>query len=160
MADNACKCSPSVRNSWGTEKNSSGEIVCSFCEQLSDDLEQRSGVSVEPPRPALPTRDVKKIDQIQIGLQAADRTEKYSTLFENIGKIMQILNSVGAVVLLIAGFFIDAPGFIKFIYWVVILIVWAFAYVQTSLIRGLASYFQMKASDHLLRYQNQNTVQK
>lgn len=90
--------------------------------------------------------------QINIGNEAAHRTVKYASLFENIGNLLQILNVIGACVLLAAGFFIPGPGWGKLIYWVIVLILWAFSYVQTSLIRGLASYFQMKASDHLIRH--------
>ena len=90
--------------------------------------------------------------QQDIGDAAAHRTVKYASLFENIGNVMQILNSIGACVLIAAGFFITGPGWVKFIYWVAVLILWAFSYLQTSLIRGLASYFQMKASDHIIRH--------
>jgi hypothetical protein len=90
--------------------------------------------------------------QKEIGNAAAHRTVKYASLFENIGNVMQILNLIGACVLIAAGFFITGPGWVKFIYWVAVLILWAFSYVQTSLIRGLASYFQMKASDHIIRH--------
>ena len=90
--------------------------------------------------------------QISIGNEAAHRTVKYASLFEKIGNLLQILNVIGACVLLAAGFFIPGPGWGKLIYWVIVLILWAFSYVQTSLIRGLASYFQMKASDHIIRH--------
>jgi len=91
-------------------------------------------------------------EQIAVGYQAALRTEKYSTLFENIGRILQFLNSIGACILLVCGFFIPGSFLVKFIYWVVICILWAFSFVQTALIRGLSSYFQMRASDHIIRH--------
>lgn len=89
--------------------------------------------------------------QKKIGKAAAFRTIKFATLFENIGKVLQILNVFGACILIAVGIFISGSGWIRFGYWIGVLILWAFSYVQTSLIRGLASYFQMKASDHLIR---------
>jgi hypothetical protein len=85
------------------------------------------------------------------GNQAALRTEKYSTLFDNIGNIMQIVNTIAACILIVPGFLIPGPWWIKALYWLAIGILWALAYVQTALIRGLSSYFQMKASDHIIR---------
>ena len=90
-------------------------------------------------------------EQKQTGNAAALRTEKYSTLFDNIGNVMQIVNTVAAVILIVPGFFIPGPGWYKALYWLGIGILWAIAYVQTALIRGLSSYFQMKASDHIIR---------
>jgi hypothetical protein len=90
-------------------------------------------------------------DQIKIGEEAAKRTIKFASLFESIGKVLQTLNVVSVVILFFIGFFIPDPAWLKFAFWAAVLIIWAFSYVQTSLIRGLASYFQMKASDHLIR---------
>jgi hypothetical protein len=87
-----------------------------------------------------------------IGNAAAQRTVKYASLFESIGYVLQILCAVSACLLLFVGFFISGPVWVKLVYWVAIVIFWAFSYAQTSLIRGLASYFQMKASDHIIRH--------
>lgn len=91
-------------------------------------------------------------DQIVEGNLAANRTITFATLFENIGRVMQTVSTVGALILLVSGLFLSGAWWIKVIYWVAILIIWAFSYVQTALVRGLASYFQMKASDHIIRY--------
>jgi hypothetical protein len=91
-------------------------------------------------------------EQLDVGLQAALRTEKYSTLFENIGKLMQTLNTIGACILLVLGFFIPGSFLVKIVYWILICVLWAFSFVQTALIRGLSSYFQMRASDHIIRH--------
>lgn len=81
--------------------------------------------------------------------EAARRTLKYATLFEDIGRFSQLLNSIGAAILLIVGFFLDISFGYKFLYWLVILIYWWFSYLNTSLLRGVSSYFQMRASAHL-----------
>ena len=90
-------------------------------------------------------------DHIKVGDEAARRTIKYASLFETIGKVLKVLNIVSVILLFFIGFFIPGSGWVKFGYWVAIVIIWIFSYIQTSLIRGLASYFQMKASGHLVR---------
>ena len=80
---------------------------------------------------------------------AARRTLKYATLFEDIGRFNQYFNTFIAV---IAEIYIVVSKFettFKLITFAGILILWWIFYIQTSLIRGIASYFQMKASAHL-----------
>lgn len=93
-------------------------------------------------------------DYLSKSIDAALRTSKYATLFEKIGSIMQVLNSIGAVILILVGFALDTELYIRVAYWITILFLWAIAYIQTSFIRGLASYFQMKANSHLSRIES------
>jgi hypothetical protein len=112
----------------------------------SDDNEETPLPSIKPIQ-----KTVTLSDQIKIGDEAAKRTIRYASLFETIGKVIQTLNVIAVVILFFVGFFIPDPAWLKFAYWAAVLVLWAISYVQTSLIRGLASYFQMKASDYLIR---------
>jgi len=130
-------------------------------ESQSEKSEESALHQVEFQKSAFPQLDseVSKEDNVgktleeqrKIGNEAALRTEKYSTLFDNIGNVIQIVNTIAACILIVPGFFIPGPGWFKVVDWLAIGILWAFAYVQTALIRGLSSYFQMKASDHIIR---------
>ena len=80
---------------------------------------------------------------------AARRTLKYATLFEDIGRFNQYFNTVIAVIAAIIIAFSDFEMTFKLISLIGILFIWWILYIQTSLIRGVASYFQMKASAHL-----------
>ena len=136
-----------------------GSIICSRCdlpinfENLEKEQPNRaeSEANKREKFSNRPEAERSKI-QSEIGFEAAERTQKYATLFENIGNVLQLLNAIAAVILLIAGLFFSGPGIMKFIYWVVILIIWAFSYLQTALIRGIASYFQMRVSDYFLQH--------
>lgn len=152
MSKNFCQCSKTVQESWGTQIASGGQANCSFCDLPVIDQTLKTKTSKETERSDSSTPEVKVVDQVELGLDAAQRTEKYASLFEDLGNIMQVLNVIGACVLIAAGFFIAGPGWVKLIYWIAVLILWGFSYLQTSLIRGLASYFQMKASDHIIRH--------
>jgi hypothetical protein len=130
-------------------------------ESKRENLAKHESRSEESEESALPQVDaeVRKedyvgrtlVEQKKTGNEAALRTERYSTLFDNIGNVMQIVNTVAACILIVPGFFIPGSGWIKAAYWLAIGILWAIAYVQTALIRGLSSYFQMKASDYIIR---------
>jgi hypothetical protein len=130
-------------------------------ESKRENLAKQESQSYESEESALPQLDaeVRKEDYVRrtlaeqrkTGNEAALRTERYSTLFDNIGNVMQIVNTVAACILIVPGFFIPGSGWIRAAYWLAIGILWAIAYVQTALIRGLSSYFQMKASDYIIR---------
>lgn len=91
------------------------------------------------------------VDISEVGTAAAKRVKYYGTLFDKIGSILNILNSVGAGVLFILLFFFDLQGLYVFLGLLVIAVLWGFSYLQTSIIRGLASYFQMRSADYLER---------
>ena len=144
------------------------EGICNLCgflidpsaiEELQSKLESNSTNYDEYP---LPNNDSKNnyIEESQSKEQgkrskylasdeAAKRTLKYATLFEDIGRFSQLLNSIGAVILIIVGFFLGLTTGYKLLYWLVILIYWWISYLNTSLLRGVSSYFQMRASAHL-----------
>ena len=104
--------------------------------------------SATAPRPA-PTNNYSVNTKVS-SKDAARRTLKYATLFEDIGKFVQYLNAVAAIILLILViFFMDTPNSVRIGYGVGILALWLVSYIQTSLMRGLAAYFQMKAAAHL-----------
>lgn len=86
------------------------------------------------------------------GTEAANRTLKFASLFESIGKMLQVLNLVALIILFLVGFFIAEPGWLKFAFWGILIVAWAISYVQTSFIRGLSSYFQMKANDYIITH--------
>lgn len=149
-----CSCNSTVRKSWGTTENTNGQIICGFCDLLTSEQVEVKGSPTEATPLEIFTRKAKEIDHVAVGLEAANRTERYATLFEKIGSVVQSLNTIGACLLLVVGFFLTGAFWVKVIYWIAILILWGFSYVQTAFIRGLASYFQMKASDHIIRYKD------
>ena len=151
-----CKCETPVPNFDGTCKDCSRVLTWEWSTKFRDSKPVEMGESdqdEEAPSPIIKPvqKNLTLSDQIKIGEEAAKRTIKFASLFESIGKVLQTLNVVSVVILFFIGFFIQDPAWLKFAYWAAVLIIWAFSYVQTSLIRGLASYFQMKASDHLIR---------
>jgi len=91
------------------------------------------------------------VDISEVGNAAAKRVNYYGTLFDKIGSILNVLNSIGAGVLLILLFFLDLQGLYVLLGILVIAVLWGFSYLQTSIIRGLASYFQMRSADYLER---------
>lgn len=144
--DGTCKTCSRVLT-WEQSKSSESEKIFESEPNSSDEE------LIAQPAPWKPISKIPTIaEQILLGESATKRTLKYATLFENIGSVMQVLNTIGAIILFFVGFFISGPGWMKIVFWVAILIIWAYSYVQTSLMRGLASYFQMRASDHIIRH--------
>jgi hypothetical protein len=88
---------------------------------------------------------------VDAGTDAAERVFRYGTLFEKIGSVLQILNSVAAVLLVIFLLFARPEGAYFFLGLLVICLIWCISYLQTSFIRGLASYFQMRSVDYVER---------
>ena len=87
----------------------------------------------------------------EVGADAAHRVFRYGTLFEKIGSVLQILNSISAVLLAIFLFIARPEGMYLFLGLLIIGVIWCVSYLQTSFIRGLASYFQMRSVDFLER---------
>ena len=85
------------------------------------------------------------------GVQAAIRVKKYGTLWDQIGSVINILNSIGAGILLFLLFISGLEGKIILLGIVVISLLWGLSYLQISIIKGLASYFQMRSADYLER---------
>lgn len=148
-----CKCEVPIPNFDGTCKSCfrvlTWEQSIKFRE--SEPIDADEVLDIPEAITPLVHRNVTLSDQIKTGDEAAKRTIRYASLFETIGKVLEILNVIGVLILIVVGFFIPDPAWLKFAYWGGVLIIWGFSYVQTALIRGLSSYFQMKASDHLIR---------
>jgi hypothetical protein len=158
-----CNCSEKGTYALGIATLSTGELACSNCRGLippsdlgAEILSQKAPVAKEPIKSE--NRNIKHQvkglnlqSEVSNGIEAAKRTKSYATLFETIGKVLQALNFVGALLLIFIVFFIPSSSLMKLIYLLGVLIFWGVSYIQTALIRGLASYFQMKASDHLIR---------
>lgn len=85
------------------------------------------------------------------GTDAAHRVFRYGTLFEKIGSVLQIINSIAAVLLAIFLFIARPEGPYLLLGFLIIGVIWCVSYLQTSFIRGLASYFQMRSVDFLER---------
>jgi len=93
--------------------------------------------------------DIKVLEESK-GLQAASRVMRYATLWDRVGSFFNILNVVGAVILGLIIIFLS--GFeMKFIILSLLglAILLGISYLQISLIRGVASYFQMRSVDYL-----------
>ena len=159
-----CSCSEKGKYSLGIATLATGELVCNNCKGLIPPTDLGDEVFVPPvteipqeiksySRPSVSRGEGNSLQShIENGNAAALRTKTYATLFENIGKVVQALNLIAVIILSLAVLFIPTSSLMKFVYWIVILIAWGVSYVQTALIRGVASYFQMKASDHLIRH--------
>jgi hypothetical protein len=85
------------------------------------------------------------------GVEAARRVKKYGTLWDQIGSVINVLNSIGAGILLILLLISGIEGKIILLGIVAIAILWGLSYLQISIIKGLASYFQMRSADYLER---------
>jgi hypothetical protein len=85
------------------------------------------------------------------GTDAAHRVFRYGTLFEKIGSLLQIVNSIATVLLAIFLFIARPEGMYLLLGLLIIGVIWCVSYLQTSFIRGLASYFQMRSVDFLER---------
>ena len=88
---------------------------------------------------------------VDFGYQAALRVRKYGTLWDQIGTIINILNSIGVAILLILLLISGLDGKFILLGIVIIAVIWMLSYLQISIVKGLASYFQMKSADYLER---------
>ena len=95
-----------------------------------------------------PTLQTISVDE---GVQAAIRVKKYGTLWDQIGSVINILNTIGAGILLILLLISGFEGKIILLGIVAIAVLWGLSYLQISIIKGLASYFQMRSADYLER---------
>jgi len=153
----SCQCSKTVRQNWGSTSQPDGTHRCSFCDGFQDveqvifsNTDYESGrKSTDTQSPIkwqrIPTREIA----LNSGGKAAERVFRYGTIFENVGQAFQYLNAAGAILLVMWILYLDLPGSYKFIGILSTALVWAFGFLQTSLVRGLASYFQMKAAEYL-----------
>lgn len=125
------------------------ENVCSKCFRAG----KRVSDSENVPRLAQAITSEESLpDYFEIGVAAARRAAKYSKLFDRIGNILRIINNLASVVLLVISFFLDFSTAMRALFITIVFVVWGLGYIQMALIRGLASYFQMKASDFLIRH--------
>jgi hypothetical protein len=86
-----------------------------------------------------------------LGVQAALRVRKYGTLWDQIGSVINILNTIGAGILFIFLLISGLDGKIILLGLVAIILLWGLSYLQISIVKGLASYFQMRSADYLER---------
>jgi hypothetical protein len=112
-------------------------------------LLEKSNNSIEPAKEKSTNSTLQK--SIDPGKDAAERVTRYGTLFEKIGSVLQVLNTVGAILLVIFLLVAQPSGAYFFLGLLVIGLIWCISYLQTSFIRGLASYFQMRSADYLER---------
>lgn len=155
-----CNCSSTVKSNWGSEKKGANRFICNFCgkEQSSSDVLLEINSSELPPKiqdAPSPINWEKKSTlekALDSGSNAALRVFKFGTLFETIGNVLQWINAIAATLLIFLILFTDlVPGYIKLVSALFVGLIWGLSFLQTSLIRGLASYFQMRASDYLRR---------
>ena len=125
------------------------EDVCAKCFRSG----KRASDSEYVPRLANAfTSEESLSDYFEIGVTAARRAAKYSKLFDRIGNVLRIINNLGCVALLVISFFLDFSTAMRALFITLVFVVWGLGYIQMALIRGLASYFQMRASDFLIRH--------
>ena len=103
------------------------------------------------PSTTIPPSNEKGYVQPSEGIEAALRVKKYGTLWDQIGTVINVLNSIGAVILFILLFVSRLDGTMILLGIVAIAILWGLSYLQISIIKGLASYFQMRSADYLER---------
>ena len=104
----------------------------------------------ELPAEKLPSSIPIKVS-VDEGVKAAIRVKKYGTLWDQIGSVIYLLNTISAGILLILLLVSGLEGKIILLGIVVITVLWGLSYLQISIIKGLASYFQMRSADYLER---------
>jgi hypothetical protein len=157
MANDRCNCSDTARRNWGSAKNSSGQYVCGFCSKPQIETQvvspMESGELPEQESDAsFPISWERKSTlerALESGTDSATRVFRYGNLFEQIGKALQWINAVAAIVIALVIVVLDAPTSYKLLGILFLGLIWALGFLQTSFVRGLASYFQMRASDYL-----------
>lgn len=127
-----------------------------YCERCNKPVSPERLKSVKSDSSKSKTGDFPSVSSseprvLDSGRDAAERVNRYGTLFEKIGSVLQVLNTVGAVLLVIFLVVARPSGAYFFLGLLVIGLIWCLSYLQTSLIRGLASYFQMRSIDFLER---------
>jgi hypothetical protein len=155
-----CSCSETVRQNWGSQLLSDGSHKCLFCEgmQNAEQVRTESSDGEDPKQPKDQEFPIKwerpstRQAALATGGASAERVFRYGTLFENVGKAIQYLNTIGAILVGLIVLFLDLPGGYKVVGLLLIGLIWALSFLQTSFIRGLASYFQMRSADYLHRH--------
>ena len=83
------------------------------------------------------------------GTEAANRVMQYGTLWDKIGNVLNILNIISFFILLIFVSFSSFELKYRLGGLLILVIVLGVSYLQISIIRGVASYFQMRSADYL-----------
>ena len=145
-----CVCSKPVPNFDGT---------CVTCNKLLDwDNTQLVDTQLEntlaeddipaPVVPKISSRPTQKIDlPTQLG-SAANEVVRFSKIFKSIGDTLNVLNYIFIGVMVLALILVaasdSASGMVFFGGILFILLVWVISWIQTALLRGLASFFLMR----------------
>ena len=145
-----CTCSKPVPNFDGT---------CVTCNKLLDwdntqlvDPQLENTIAEDDiPAPAVPkisTRPPQRIDlPAQLG-SAANEVVRFSKIFKSIGDTLNVLNYIFIGVMILALILVaasgSASGMVFFGGILFILLVWVISWIQTALLRGLASFFLMR----------------
>ena len=128
------------------------EDLCASCFRSGKRVEDEAQVFFEEDQfmeKALSRKD--SANYLDLGIEAAKRTYKYANLFQRIANALEVVYALSAIILIVCSFILDFSNSIRFIFICSVLILWIAGYVQTALILGLASFFQMKSSDFLNR---------
>ena len=165
MSDNYCRCSKPILGIEGYCERCGQQISPEVIQKLQGEIDGEfdslatsaaptpsaaKPVSKSVPTPRTAPAKNYSVPKTQINSKdAARRTLKYASLFEDIGRFNQYFNAIAAIVLAAFIIFGEFEFILKLLYLFILLILWWISYIQTSLIRGVASYFQMKASAHL-----------
>jgi hypothetical protein len=141
-----CSCSKPVPNFDGT---------CVTCNKLLDwdnvevENEILEEVMVAPEVSKIPTRpSAPKADlPTQLG-NAANEVVRFSKIFKSIGDTLNVLNYIFIGIMILALILVaasgTASGLVFFGGILLILLVWVISWVQTALLRGLATFFLMR----------------
>ena len=141
-----CACSKPVPNFDGT---------CVTCNKLLDwdnvqvENEILEEVMVAPEVSKIPTRpSAPKADlPTQLG-NAANEVVRFSKIFKSIGDTLNVLNYIFIGIMILALILVaasgTASGLVFFGGILLILLVWVISWVQTALLRGLATFFLMR----------------
>ena len=145
-----CICSKPVPNFDGT---------CVTCSKLLDwdntqlvESQLENTIAEEDvPAPVVPkisTRPTQKIDlPTQLG-NAANEVVRFSKIFKSIGDTLNVLNYIFIGIMILALILVAASGtssgMVFFAGILLILLVWVISWIQTALLRGLASFFLMR----------------
>jgi hypothetical protein len=124
------------------------EDICSNCYRNPERRQQFIELNAKPVRDSHNKKVETYDSQLSELSKAADQVIKFSKVFKKIGDILNTINYVATTILIIFVFIAIFSNQIDGLYILfavlIILVLWALAWVQTGLLRGVSAFFLMK----------------
>ena len=133
--------SKSVLNAWT-------EDICSNCYRNPEKRQLSNNSKLVPARPV----QKEKTESVETNLselnEAAEEVIKFSKVFKKIGDVLNTINYVASAVLVVFVVIAISSKQIQGLYILfaalLILVLWAVAWIQTGFLRGISAFFLMK----------------